>query len=129
MPHLEQGNIARVAESARQVSQSLLPLIEQGYDVIALVPSCALMLKFEWPLVLPKDEGVKRLAEATFDISEYIVDLAKKAGLAPGLKPLEGGVSLGAGGGEILGHSTSPFISANGAFVCEGSASSSCPCK
>ncbi len=94
MPHLEQGNIARVAESARHVSQALLPFIEEGYDIIALVPSCALMLKFEWPLILPKDEGVTRLAQATFDISEYVVDLAKKAGLAPGLKPLAGGVSL-----------------------------------
>jgi len=94
MPHLEQGNIARVAESARRISQALLPLIEQGHDIIALVPSCALMLKFEWPLILPTDEGVKRLAQATFDISEYVVDLAKKVGLAPGLKPLKGGVSL-----------------------------------
>jgi glycerol-3-phosphate dehydrogenase subunit C len=94
MPHLEQGNIARVAESARRISQALLPLIEQGHDIIALVPSCALMLKFEWPLILPKDDGVKRLAQATFDISEYVVDLAKKVGLAPGLKPLKGGVSL-----------------------------------
>jgi glycerol-3-phosphate dehydrogenase subunit C len=94
MPHLEQGNIARVAESARQISQALLPLIEQGRDIIALMPSCALMMKFEWPLILPEDEAVKRLAQATFDISEYVVDLAKKAGLAPGLKPLEGGVSL-----------------------------------
>ncbi|HEV2551411.1 MAG TPA: heterodisulfide reductase-related iron-sulfur binding cluster [Stellaceae bacterium] len=94
MPHLEQGDIARVAESARQVSQALLPFIEDGHDIIALVPSCALMLKFEWPLISPNDEGIERLAQATFDISEYVVDLAKKAGLAPGLKPLEGGVSL-----------------------------------
>jgi glycerol-3-phosphate dehydrogenase subunit C len=94
MPHLEQGNIARVAESARHVSQALLPFIEQGHDIIALVPSCALMLKFEWPLILPNDEGVKRLAQATFDISEYVVDLAKTVGLASGLRPLEGGVSL-----------------------------------
>jgi len=76
------------------VSQVLLPLIEEGHDIIALVPSCALMLKFEWPLILPDDAGVKRLAQATFDVSEYVVDLAKKAGLAPGLQPLTGGVSL-----------------------------------
>jgi len=94
MPHLEQGDIARVAEQARQVSAALLPYVERGFDVVALVPSCALMLKFEWPLILPEDVGVKRLAQATFDISEYIVDIAKKEGLAPGLEKLSGGVSL-----------------------------------
>ena len=94
MPHLEQGDIGRVAEHARAVSAALLPYIEQGFDVVALVPSCALMLKFEWPLILPEERAVKRLAQATFDISEYIVDIAKKEGLAPGLGKLPGGVSL-----------------------------------
>ena len=62
--------------------------------MIALTPSCALMLKFEWPLMLPKDPDVERLSQATFDLSEYVVDIAKKHGLAPGLAPLEGGVSI-----------------------------------
>jgi len=71
-----------------------VPYIERGFDVVALVPSCALMLKFEWPLLLPRDETVARLARATFDASEYVVAIAKKEGLAPGLAALEGGVSL-----------------------------------
>jgi glycerol-3-phosphate dehydrogenase subunit C len=94
MPQLEQGNIARVAEHARSVSEALLPYIERGYDVIALVPSCALMLKFEWPLILPDDADIKRLADATYDVSEYIVELAGHEGLAPGLQSLPGGVAL-----------------------------------
>src|SRR3546814_19505851 len=48
MPQLEHGNIAEVAKKAETVSRELLPWIEKGYDVVALVPSCALMLKFEW---------------------------------------------------------------------------------
>jgi glycerol-3-phosphate dehydrogenase subunit C len=94
MPQLEQGNLARVADNARRVAQALLPRIEAGYDIVALVPSCALMLKFEWPLLLPGDDAVARLARATFDVSEYVVDIAKKEGLAPGLSSLPGGVSL-----------------------------------
>jgi glycerol-3-phosphate dehydrogenase subunit C len=94
MPKLEHGDIARVADSARTVAAALAPWIDKGYDVIALVPSCALMLKFEWPLILPGDAAVKRLSGATFDIAEYIVDIAKRAGLAPGLQALPGGVSL-----------------------------------
>jgi glycerol-3-phosphate dehydrogenase subunit C len=94
MPHLEQGDIARVAEHAVQVAAALGPYIERGYDVVALIPSCALMLKFEWPLLLPEDAAIKRLARATFDASEYIVDIAKKEGLAPGLRALPGGITL-----------------------------------
>jgi len=94
MPKLELGDLAAVAEAARQVTAALLPWVDRGYDIIALTPSCALMLKFEWPLILSKDPLVERLAQATFDISEYVVDIAKKDGLAPGLEPIEGGVSL-----------------------------------
>jgi glycerol-3-phosphate dehydrogenase subunit C len=94
MPQMEQGDLAKVAERARTVSAALGPWIEKGYDIVALVPSCALMLKFEWPLVQPGDAAVQRLANATYDISEYLVDIAKREGLAPGLQPLEGGVAL-----------------------------------
>jgi glycerol-3-phosphate dehydrogenase subunit C len=37
---------------------------------------------------------VERLSQATFDISEYVVGIAKKDGLAPGLEPIEGGISV-----------------------------------
>ncbi len=95
MPQLEHGEIARVAKSASATAATLAPWIAKGYDVIALVPSCALMLKFEWPLIVPGDATVKRLSEATFDITEYIVDLAKAGGgLADGMAPLDGGVAL-----------------------------------
>ena len=94
MPQLEQGDIDKVAKVAGQVAGELGRWIDQGYDIVALTPSCALMLKFEWPLILPEDAAVKRLSQATFDITEYVVDIAKKEGLADGLSPLEGGVSL-----------------------------------
>jgi glycerol-3-phosphate dehydrogenase subunit C len=94
MPQLEQGNLGAVAASAKQVAGSLGPWLDKGYDIIALVPSCALMLKFEWPLILPQDAAVAKLAKATFDISEYIVDIARKEGLAPGLSALDGGVTV-----------------------------------
>lgn len=94
MPRLEQGDLDDVAAKARAVSQHFAPLIDQGYDIVALVPSCALMLKFEWPLILPDDPLIRKLSQAAFDISEYIVEIAKKHGLAEGLKPLDGGVTL-----------------------------------
>ena len=94
MPQLEQGELSRVADKAHRVATALMPYVDQGYDIVALIPSCALMLKFEWPLLLPNDEAVAKLAKATFDLSEYVVDIAKKEGLAPGMQPVPGGVSL-----------------------------------
>lgn len=94
MPQLEQGDIAAVAESARSTAADLLPWIDKGYDVIALVPSCALMLKFEWPLIVADDDNVKKLSAATSDVTEYIVSIAKDEGLADGLGALDGGVTV-----------------------------------
>jgi glycerol-3-phosphate dehydrogenase subunit C len=94
MPKLEQGLIDEVAEAARKVAEAFAPYIDEGYDIVAPVPSCALMLKFEWPLILPEDESVKRLAEATFDLSEYVVDISRNEGLAGGMTPLDGGVAF-----------------------------------
>jgi len=94
MPHLERGDVARVADHAVTVADALLPYVAEGYDVIALVPSCALMLKFEWPLILPQDARIKTLADATYDVSEYVVDIARREGLAPGLSALPGGMAV-----------------------------------
>jgi glycerol-3-phosphate dehydrogenase subunit C len=96
MPQLEQGNIAQVVRSAETISRELHPWIEKGYDIIVPIPSCALMMKFEWPLILPSNDSVKILAGAVFDISEYLVSLSKTEGLAPGLTnlPEGGGITL-----------------------------------
>lgn len=98
MPQLEQGDLEKVNRNAATVATTLAPWVEKGYDVIALVPSCALMLKMEWPLIVPSGaphrKAVENLSQATFDVSEYIVDIARKEGLAEGLQPLPGGVAL-----------------------------------
>ena len=94
MPQLESGDIARVAETACAVAAELRGWIDKGYDVVSLVPSCSLMLKFEWPLIVPGDDNVNRLSRATFDISEYVVGIARKEGLARPLKPLDGDVAV-----------------------------------
>jgi glycerol-3-phosphate dehydrogenase subunit C len=94
MPLMERGDLTRVAQNAKRTAAAFAPYLDRGCDVVAAIPSCALMMKFEWPLIVPDDPAVKRLAEATFDASEYIVDIAAKEGLAPGLKPLPGGITV-----------------------------------
>ena len=94
MPQLEEGDIERVADNARHVAGALGEWIDKGYDVIGLVASCALMLKLEWPLILPEDPAVKRLAAHSYDICEYVVGISRSDGLAPGLAPIDGGITL-----------------------------------
>ena len=94
MPQLEQGDLKEVSNKAKRVSTEMQPWIDKGYDVISLTPSCSLMLKFEWPLILPDNNDVLRLAEATSDVSEYIVELSKNEGLVEGLNPMPGRIAL-----------------------------------
>jgi glycerol-3-phosphate dehydrogenase subunit C len=94
MPQLEHGDLDRLAATARRIAAVLLPLVDEGYRIVVPVPSCALMMKFEWPLIVPDEPDVARLAGAVFDLSEYIVDIARKEGLADGLRPIDGGVAI-----------------------------------
>ena len=94
MPQLEHGDIKRVAKNAKKIAAEMVGWIEKGYDVVSLVASCSLMLKFEWPLIEPDDENIKKLSSATFDVSEYLIDIAAKEGIAPGLKPVDGGITI-----------------------------------
>ena len=70
MPYLEQADPAQVVKQAKLVSKELLKFVKNGYKVITLTASCGLMLKFEWPLLLPKDEEIKTLSKNTLDIDE-----------------------------------------------------------
>ena len=94
MPFLEQADLPKVVEQAKKVSKDLLEWVDKGYQVITLTASCGLMLKFEWPLLLPKDENIKRLSKNTSDIDQYIVDIAQNEGLAEGLQEIDGGVTV-----------------------------------
>ena len=83
MPKFENGDLPAVASAAQRISAHFAPLIADGWDVVALTTSCALMLKFEWPLIEPGHEAVATLSRHTFDVSEYVVRLAKDCGITP----------------------------------------------
>ena len=88
MPKFENGDLAGVASAAERISNHFAPLIEDGWDIVPLTTSCALMLKFEWPLIEPENENVKLLSQHTFDVSEYVVRLSKDCGLSP-IEPMD----------------------------------------
>jgi len=94
MPQLEAGNIRDVSERLKKIASSMKGYIEKGYSVITLIPSCSLMLKQESQSILPDDPDIKLLASHTFDITEYVVDIAKKEGLIGGMNPIDSSVTL-----------------------------------
>jgi len=72
MPKLELGDLDAV-DRARSINIPVLSrLVDEGYDLIAPVPSCVLMYKQELPLLYPEDAEVQKVQKAFFDPFEYL---------------------------------------------------------
>ncbi len=80
MPKLELGNLEAVERAKEANVSALVPWVEQGWDIVAPVPSCVLMFKQEYPLMFGDDAQVATLRAAVFDPFEYLM-LRHKAGL------------------------------------------------
>jgi len=73
MPKLELGDLQAVAKAKEVNVPALARLADQGYDLIAPVPSCVLMFKQELPLMFPDDTEVQKVADAMYDPFEYLM--------------------------------------------------------
>jgi Fe-S oxidoreductase len=80
MPKLELGDLNKVERLKDANLPTFLDAIEDGYDIIAPIPSCVLMYKQELPLMFPEDGDVARVRAAFFDPFEYLM-LRHKSGL------------------------------------------------
>jgi Fe-S oxidoreductase len=80
MPKLELGDLDSVARLKDENIPQLLRLVEEGYDIVAPIPSCVLMFKQELPLMFPHDTAVQRVKSRVFDPFEYLM-LRHKDGL------------------------------------------------
>ncbi len=72
MPKLELGDLDAVNKLKEANIPVLAALVDQGYDLIAPIPSCVLMYKQELPLMYPDDEQVRKVQAAFFDPFEYL---------------------------------------------------------
>lgn len=73
MPKLELGDLDAV-EKAMQVNIPVLAkLVDDGFDLVAAVPSCVLMFKQELPLMFPDNKDVLKVQQAFFDPFEYLM--------------------------------------------------------
>jgi len=72
MPKLELGDFDSVARAKEANIPVLARLADEGWDLVAPVPSCTLMFKQELPLMYPDDADVRKVAEAFYDPFEYL---------------------------------------------------------
>ncbi|MFQ5991301.1 MAG: heterodisulfide reductase-related iron-sulfur binding cluster [Nitrospiraceae bacterium] len=80
MPSFDIGDTGSIVKAAKANLASLRSWLDAGYDVVSPVPSCSLMLKREYPSLLPGDDA-KNLSERTFDICEYLMRLKRSGSL------------------------------------------------
>jgi len=79
MPKLELGDLPAVARFKEANIRAMTQAIDQGFDIVAPIPSCVLMFKQELPLMFPDDADVQRVKARIFDPFEYLM-LRHKAG-------------------------------------------------
>jgi len=73
MPKMELGDLESVREAKEVNIPMLAKLVDQGYDIVAPIPSCVLMFKQELPLLFPDDAEVKKVQAAMYDPFEYLM--------------------------------------------------------
>ena len=73
MPKLELGDLEAVKRAKEFNIPVLAKLVDEGFDLTALVPSCVLMFKQELPLMFPDDADVLKVKAAFFDPFEYLI--------------------------------------------------------
>ena len=79
MPKLELGDLDAVVAAKEANIPMLARMVDEGWDIMAPVPSCVLMFKQELPLMFPDDADVIKVSKAIYDPFEYLM-MRHKAG-------------------------------------------------
>jgi glycerol-3-phosphate dehydrogenase subunit C len=72
MPKLELGDLKSVAAAKAANIPALARAVDEGWDILAPIPSCVLMFKQELPLMFPEDADVQKVRGAIYDPFEYL---------------------------------------------------------
>ncbi|MEQ6341834.1 MAG: heterodisulfide reductase-related iron-sulfur binding cluster [Gammaproteobacteria bacterium] len=93
MPKLELGDLEAVERAKEANIPVLARLVDEGWDIVAPVPSCVLMFKQELPLMFPDDPEVLKVRDAIFDPFEYLMLRHKEGRLNTDFKQSLGNIS------------------------------------
>jgi glycerol-3-phosphate dehydrogenase subunit C len=74
MPAWEQGDLEGVRAKIHHNLEILEPWVEAGAKIVAINPTCSMMLRREWPELVEREqrERTQRIANAVRDPSEYL---------------------------------------------------------
>jgi Fe-S oxidoreductase len=78
MPELGTGELNRVFAKVDRNVRKLLPIVEAGFKIIAMSPSCSMMLKLEYEQYAADKAAAKKISAATLDPCEYLMKLKKQ---------------------------------------------------
>jgi glycerol-3-phosphate dehydrogenase subunit C len=81
MPAWEHGDLESLRKNAHANLERLLPYVEKGAKVLAINPTCSMMLRREWPELLEgaDRERARTLAAAVMDPGEFLWGLRNEA--------------------------------------------------
>ena len=82
MPKLELGDLESIRKNKEENIPMLAALVDEGWDIVAPIPSCVLMYKQELPLMFPDDADVLKVRDAIYDPFEYLMLRHKEIGRA-----------------------------------------------
>ena len=72
MPKLELGNIEQVSKMMNKNLPKFKKFTDQGYLIIAPIPSCVLMYKQELPLLFPDNQDLIKVSKSFRDPFEFL---------------------------------------------------------
>jgi Fe-S oxidoreductase len=81
MPYLDGGALDETRRLIDENLRSLVPAIREGRDIVVPGPTCAYMMKQEWPWLAGNRETARLVAESTRDLFEYLARLHAEGGL------------------------------------------------
>ncbi len=71
-PYVAYGNLKKARKAAEDNIGLLASYVEQGYDVVTTEPTAAYALKKSYPKLLPNRDEVRKVAERTYQLFEYL---------------------------------------------------------
>ena len=81
MPYFDIGDLDTVRRKAYSNLKFLSAAVDAGYKIISPMPTCSLMLKKEYPDLVPTEEA-RKVAANTYDLCEYLMILEGQGKLA-----------------------------------------------
>ena len=74
MPYFDIGDLDTVRRKARSNLKTLAAAVDAGYKIVSPMPTCSLMIKKEYPDLVPTEEA-RKVAANTYDLCEYLMKL------------------------------------------------------